>query len=93
LSFGLQFQSGDFLRIGGSHNVLLDHCLIDEGLGDISSNASSPQPAINHQEELQQQKDKEIVKKKNTSVPLPQLGSPCDERMPSRIPLSVQTNF
>ena len=50
----------------------------DEGLGDISSNASSPNPPP------QVSDDKPKV---------PQLGSPCDERVPSRIPLSVQTNL
>ena len=50
----------------------------DEGLGDISSNASSPNPPP------QVFDDKPKV---------PQLDSPYDERTPSRIPLSVQTNL
>ena len=55
----------------------------DEGLGDISSSASSPNPPPM----MPASEDRP------TKAPPPQLGSPCDERVPSRIPLSVQTNL
>lgn len=56
----------------------------DEGLGDISSNASSPNPPPQVSDD---------IKPPLTTKVLSQLGSPCDERVPSRIPLSVQTNL
>ena len=56
----------------------------DEGLGDISSNASSPNPPP----QVADEKSPPIAAKV-----MPQLNSPYDERTPSRIPLSVQTNL
>ena len=57
----------------------------DEGLGDISSSASSPNPPP-----MMPASEEDGPP---TKAPPPQLGSPCDERVPSRIPLSVQTNL
>ena len=66
----------------------------DEGLGDISSEASSPQPT---REETTGQNNNENAKldaegnqaTKSSTL----LASPADERMPSRISLSVQTSL
>ena len=60
----------------------------DEGLGDISSNASSPNPPIPLVPESDDGKPPFVTKAATAH-----LGSPCDERVPSRIPLSVQTNL
>ena len=65
----------------------------DEGLGDISSNASSPNPPM-PQVPDDDGDDEDCGKPPLvTKAAAAHLGSPCDERVPSRIPLSVQTNL
>lgn len=86
----------------------LDHCLSDEGLGDISSEASSPQPDLPVKTNNSQQSESITKAEKDTDQKekIPQQDnndkekaklttptSPADERMPSRIALSVQTTL
>ncbi len=69
----------------------------DEGLGDISSEASSPQPQVegsssnNNNKKLKEEQQPCPSQEEHEKRHIP--STPADERMPSRITLSVQTTL
>nr|XP_040572062.1 probable E3 ubiquitin-protein ligase bre1 isoform X1 [Lepeophtheirus salmonis] len=61
----------------------------DEGLGDISSEASSPQPSSSNNKE----REESHHNKNNNNNSNSSSNGKNDERVPSRIPLSLETNL
>ncbi|XP_059081967.1 probable WRKY transcription factor protein 1 isoform X2 [Tigriopus californicus] len=77
-------------RVDNIHHVVVvrgTECTTDEGLGDISSSTPSPQPVVDARRKKSILME-ESKAQKEAAVAIPP-SSPSDERMPSRIPLSV----
>lgn len=80
-------------RIDNIHHVVIvrgSKCLGNEEFGDISSSTPSPQPVVDARRKKSILLEESKARKEAAAVATPP-SSPSDERMPSRIPLSVGT--